>query len=295
MSDYNSSSNHISESILIQYHKMGFKLVPICDDGKIANTFGLLTPEEQLVSKNESKSGKVESVNYINNHPEFWTEERLRKEAHRFKNVATLPGKTHLKAEDGNPLYLNILDIDSEPVFTILGRFSYKNGKDCYFIDRACKSTFVSKTKKKGGRHIFWLSVKQHRPIITSECKPGSEFEIKTRFGLVALPGSRHRNNPNFYYQKIGIDEIRRFDQMYDSLLNILEGCLKPAYEKNTNYDAKENSNNSIITLNDEQIDLLHQLLSPCYRAGYRHQITYGLSGLMHKHHVTIESSISLI
>ena len=200
---------------------MGFKLVPIGDDGVTPNVNGLLTPEEQLLSIKESKSGKVEPVNYINNHPEFWNEERLRKEAYRFKNAATLPGKTHLKTKDGNPLYLNILDIDSEQVFTILGRFAYRNGKDCYFIDRACKSTFVSKTKKKYGRHIFWLSNKQHKPIITSECKPGSEFEIKTRFGLITLPDSRHRDDPNFYYRKIGIDEIRRFDQMYDLLLLI--------------------------------------------------------------------------
>lgn len=295
MSDYNNSSSHISESILIGYYRMGFKLVPICDDGKTPNVNGLLTPEEQLISKKESKTGKVEEVNYINNHPEFWTEERFRKEAHRFKNVVTLPGKIRLKTKDGNPLYLNILDIDSEQVFTILGRFSYKNGKDCYFIDMACKSTFVSKTKKKYGRHIFWLSDKQHKQIIISECEPRSEFEIKTRFGLIALPGSRHRDDPNCYYQKIGIDEIRRFDQMYDSLLDVLKDCLKPTREKNTNYSTKTNKNNSEIALNEEQINSLHQLLYPCYITGYRHQIVYGLSGLMHKYYVAIESTILLI
>jgi hypothetical protein len=220
---------------------MGFKLIPIGDNGVIPNINGLLTPKEREANIHESKNGKEEPINYINIHPEFWTEERLGKEAYRFKNVATLSGKTHLKTKDENPLYLNIFDIDSESVFTILGRFSYRNGKDCYFIDIACKSTFVSKTKKKYGRHIFWLSVEQHKPIITSECKPGSEFEIKTRFGLIALPGSRHRDNPNFYYQKIGIDKIRRFDQMYDLLLDILEDCLKPIHEKYANYDAKEN------------------------------------------------------
>ena len=58
---------------------------------------------------------------------------------------------------------------------------------------------------------------------------------------------------------------------------------------------SRENTNNSKINLNDEQIDTLYQSLSPCYRTGYRYQIIYGLSGLMHKHHVAIESSISLI
>lgn len=117
MNDYNYSGTHIPLSTLIQYHKIGFKLFPISDDGVTPNVSGFLTPEEREASIRESKSRKEEPVNYIYNHPEFWTEERLRKEAHRFKNVATLPGKTHLKAEDGNPLYLNILDIDSEPVF----------------------------------------------------------------------------------------------------------------------------------------------------------------------------------
>jgi len=274
---------------------MGFKPVPIADDGETPNICGLLNSEEQKRSIKESKIRKVEPLNYVYNHPEFWNEERLTKEAYRFKNVATLPGRTHLKTEDGSPLYLNTLDIDSERVNTMLSRLSDRNGKDFYFIDRACKSTFVSKTKKKCGRHIFWLSDKQHKPIITSECKPGSEFEIKTRFGLVSLPGSRHRDDPNFHYQKIGMDKIARIDRMYDLLLDTLKDCLKPIHEKNTNHYSKENTNNPKINLNDEQIDKLYQSLSPCYRTGYRHQIIYGLSGLMHKHHVAIESSISLI
>ncbi len=167
-------------------------------------------PEEELLSIKESKIGKVEPVNYIRNHSEFWTEERLKKEAHRFKNVATTLGKTRLEAEDGTPLYLNVLDIDSKPIFTILSIVSDKYGKDCFFLDKTCKSTFVTWTKKRYGRHIFWLSKKQYEPIITSECKPGHKFEIKTNFGLVALPESRHRDNPNFHYQKIGIDKIRK-------------------------------------------------------------------------------------
>ena len=47
-------------------------------------------------------------------------------------------------------------------------------------IVNACKSTFVSSSKKKYGRHIFWLSNKQHKSIRTTDCKPGCEFEIKT-------------------------------------------------------------------------------------------------------------------
>ena len=90
MNDYNNSGTHIPLSILIQYHKMGFKLIPIGDDGVTPNVSGLLTPEERQNSIRESKSGKEEPVNYIYHHPEFWNEERIEREAYRFKNVATL-------------------------------------------------------------------------------------------------------------------------------------------------------------------------------------------------------------
>jgi hypothetical protein len=190
-------SNFISLSTLIEYDNMGFKLVPICDDGLTPNAAGMLTPEEQQKSIEESKNGRVEPVNYIYNHPEFWKRERLEKEKWRFKNVATTLGKTIHDAEGGKPLYLNALDIDSEKVYTILSRLRDRAGKDFYFLDKICKSTFVSKTKKKYGMHIFWLSDKQHKPIITNECKPGSEFEIKTIFGLMTLPESRHRDDRN--------------------------------------------------------------------------------------------------
>jgi hypothetical protein len=90
--------------ILIDVHKIGFKLVPIGEDGKTPNVAGLLTPEEKQKSIEESIDGKERPVNYIYSHPEFWNEERLQREAWRFNNVATTFGKTHLKDEDGNDL-----------------------------------------------------------------------------------------------------------------------------------------------------------------------------------------------
>ena len=82
---------------------------------------------------------------------------------------------------------------------------------------------------------------------------------------------------------------------MYDRLVDTLKDCLKPNRNKSANRYAEENTSNSKINLNDEQIELLNQLISPWYRMGYRHHITYGLSGLMHKYYVSIESSLSLI
>ena len=48
MNDYNYSGTHISHSGLIQYHKMGFKLIPISDDGVTPNVIGLVTPVDVL-------------------------------------------------------------------------------------------------------------------------------------------------------------------------------------------------------------------------------------------------------
>jgi P4 family phage/plasmid primase-like protien len=189
--------------------------------------------------------------------------------------------------------------IDSETVFTTLSRFSGRNGNDFYFIDEACKTTFVSKTKKKYGRHIFWLSSEQHKSIGTIDCKPGSEFEIKTdnSLGLMTLPPSRHRVDLKTHYQSIGVDKIERKDRMYALLLDTLKDCLKPKYKKKkANYRVNENFDGTIqVDLKEKEIDFIYQLLVPSYRTGYRHHIIYGLSGLLHKHHITLESAASLI
>ena len=293
MNYYNNNDTHLPSSLLIQYHKMGFKLVPIGYDGVIPNVGGLLTPEEREISIHESKSGKEEPLNYICYHAEFWNEERIEREAYRFINVATLTGKTHLKAENDIPLYLCALDIDSKEVFRILSCLEDINGNDYYFIDEACKSTFVSSSKKRYGRHIFWLSNKQYKPIRTNDCKAGCEFEIKTQ-GLMSLPPSRHRNDSQSHYQSIGLNKIARSDKMYDELLDILNDCLKP--KDFTNHQSREDANqHTQINLNDDQIDFICELLSPHYRRGYRHHLINGLSGLLHRYNVAIDSSILLV
>ena len=91
------------------------------------------------------------------------------------------------------------------------------------------------------------------------------------------------------------MDKIKRFDGMYDLLLDTLKDCLKPKDYKNTNYYQEENTCNLNFNLNEAQIDLVYQSISPWYRTGYRDEIIYGLSGLLHKHQVAIESSILLI
>ena len=109
----------------------------------------------------------VHPINYIYNHPEFWTEERIKQEHWHFTNVATTFGKTHITDEQGTPLYLNVPDIDSKHAFDTLAIIRVGN-EDHYFIDEMCKTTNVTKTRKKWGRHIYWLAHKQHKPIRTS-------------------------------------------------------------------------------------------------------------------------------
>ena len=47
----------------------------------------------------------------------FWSLESLVSESPKFKNVATVFGKTHVKDSEGRDLYLNGFDGDSEYVY----------------------------------------------------------------------------------------------------------------------------------------------------------------------------------
>ena len=73
-----------------------FILVPLTGDGKTRNTYGILTEDEINTSRQESEDGEEHPISHIHNHPDFWTDQRIEKEGWRFKNVATLLGKTHL-------------------------------------------------------------------------------------------------------------------------------------------------------------------------------------------------------
>ena len=301
MYDHNHSDN-ILLSILIEYDEMGFKLIPLCEDGRTPNTDGLLTPEERLRSIEESSDGDEHPVTYIYNHPEFWNKERLEKESWRFKNVATLPGRTHLKGEDGSSLYLNALDIDSEVVFTILNRLSSTlTGKDFYFIVEACKKTFVSKTKKKYGRHIFWYSSEQHKHIGTKDCRQGSEFEIKTdnSLGMITLPPSRHRDDPQTRYQSIGQNKIHLIKGMYNELLKTLNVCIKKTKVISSPVFIKINDRNSYSNQNVEFVESalrsIVDYLTPFYRKGHRYHITMGLTGMLHKRNLQREYARKII
>jgi putative DNA primase/helicase len=287
----------ITPATLIALHQIGFKLVPLAEDGKTPNVTGLLTPEERQISVEQSSDGKEHPVNYIYHHPDLWNEERLVKEAWRFHNVATTFGKSHLKDEQGNDLFLNNLDIDSDEVFTRLANIRIKD-KDYFFIDEMCQTTYVTKTMKKWGRHIFWLSHKPHPSIGTKDCKLSYEFEIKTdnSLGLGTLPPSIHRDNPNFHYQCIGQNTISIQDGLYDGVLKVLVDCLKTKNEKQQQTcDSNTCRENNKIDLTDKDIEQIVYEIKDFYQRQSRHNIVFGLAGYLYKNKIALKSAERLI
>jgi hypothetical protein len=96
-------------------------------------------------------------------------------------------------------------------VYRILFRLENSNGWPEYsFIALIQKQSFVVKTKKPNGFHIYWLSHKQHESILTRDCKAGCEFEIKSGkdSGHCTLPPSIHREDANFHYKNYGQQKL---------------------------------------------------------------------------------------
>ncbi len=171
----------IPHLLLTLYLRMGFKLVPLSAD---------------------SKTPAVSSTNDIYNNPDYWTEEKLVTDDFRFSNVAITFGLTRTpgsESKQSSKVDLHCLDIDSDNVLAIL-----------FDLVKELKSkTFVTKTKKDCGYHIYWLSHTQHQAIGRSKCRASYEFEIKSdnSLGLCTLPPSIHRDDPNFKYQSIGTQQ----------------------------------------------------------------------------------------
>jgi putative DNA primase/helicase len=233
-----------------------FKLVPLLDNGDPAVKWGPI---------------------YEN--PEYWTPEKLRTEGRNCKNIGTVFGKTR----DG--LYLNCLDIDSNTVYDIL--FSSSS-----FIVNALENTFVVKTEKKTGYHIYWLSQSQNKPIHKHDCRPGYEFEIKTdkSSGMTTLPPSNHRNNNGFTYQVWSrSDNILVKDELYDELLLTLKDCLKSSASKVSEPRAV------LGDLKDSEVKELHSIISPFYKNGYRYSLVLGISGFLHKAGISKDTAIALV
>jgi DNA polymerase, archaea type len=163
--------------------------------------------------------------------------------------------------------------------------------------------TYVTKTKKDCGYHVFWLSHRQHPPVGTIKCKAGYEFEIKTdnSLGLCTLPPSRHRDDPNFIYRCVGKeDKIVVDDTLYDRILDLLRSkCLiqsNPYGDYNDNGKATKSDLDSVYRiLQDDKIEQIVSDIKESYQKGSRHDLVFGLSGLLFKNKISLPSAKHLI
>jgi hypothetical protein len=218
---------------LIGLHQIAFKLVPLGNDSKPVMQW---TP--------------------IYEDPNYWTPDKLVREASMFKNgVATVFGETRLKDEKGRSLNLYCLDIDSNGAYNILSRLQNPNGgKEYSLIPLMQERTFVVKTRKPNGFHLYWLSSKQHKPILTSYCKSGYEFEIKggKSSGHSTLPPTKHREDPNFHYKEYGQKILWIADNLYDRLVDALSDCL--IKDSSENSEKEKSYHNQRVELSDEDV-----------------------------------------
>jgi DNA polymerase elongation subunit (family B) len=270
--------NVIAIETLVGYNTIGFKVVPLGVD---------------------SKTPAVKSTAEIYNDIAYWTTNLIKEEHHRFKNVATTFGRTYIKNENGQYLYLHGLDIDSDNVLRILFDL----------VEELKSKTFITKSKKDCGYHVYWLSHKQNSSVGVSKCKIGYEFEIKAdnSLGLCNLPPSRHRDDPDFRYQSIGRkDKIVIDDTLYDKILNLLSNeCLvnSSSNGKSNEHAAaddisngKASKSNSIYTvLEDAEIEDIICCIKGNYIKGYRHNLVFGLSGLLFKNNISLSSAEKLV
>jgi hypothetical protein len=207
----------IAIETLFNYLDMGFKLVPL----------------------NELSKAPTIAWSEVYSNPNYWSTDRLKEYADKFYNISTTFGKSHLKDADGKELYLHCLDIDSEQVLDRVQHLLEQEWKH---------KTFVTKTQKDCGYHIYWFEHdSENVPVGTEYCRKGFEFEIKCDKSLCTLPPSRHRDNPLFHYENVGQqDKIMIADGLYERLVNgILKDCLKKKKNvKSKKHNIVKDSNN---------------------------------------------------
>ncbi len=237
----NSNSEHddfnLDPERLKSLNKLGFKLVALTEEG---------LPSEPWTSMYENS--------------DYWKESDFTNPTiiSKFTNIASTTGKTHLKDPNGNDLFLNALDVDSKYVSYVLNmsidelstlypKADLKlkefigsvnlSGKDEEQINKKSllellkDHTYVTKTKKSHGHHIWWLSHIQNKSILSTYCKKEYQFEIKAdkSGALCSLPPSTSRKDYTFRYKAVGnTNSILVNDVLYDLFLELFSGCLLP-------------------------------------------------------------------
>ena len=280
--------------------------------------------------------------------PEFrWSSTilEIKQDRNSFENYATMFGRTHIKdQETGEYLNLNALDIDCQivqsrlsiPIRQILDGSSWdwvtdrlrdlvktflsagvENGDyNQTLLDVFKKSTFVTKTRKVFGHHIYWLSRQQRKAIGTADCRSGYEFEIKTdnSLGLCTLPGSAHKEDPNFRYVAVGItDHLLVNDILYDLFEEMFRDYVVNGKLDDNIKDKKENHNNkgkneknqknnkkdrvikNPVVLSPSIIKATAGYLSEFVTKGYRNDFYLRFSGMMFHSRISEESATQIL
>jgi hypothetical protein len=175
----------------------------------------------KLVPLDELSKSPIIPWSEIHDNPDFWSTEKIREYIDKFYNVATTFGQSHVKDAQGKELYLHCLDIDSDEVLKRV---------QVLLEEEWNLKTFVTKTQKDCGYHVYWFEYSsENAPIVTEDCRKGYEFEIKCGKSLCTLPPSRHRDNPLFNYENVGqSDKIMISDGLYEKLVNeLLADCFR--------------------------------------------------------------------
>ena len=276
---------------------------------------------------------KDEAYELVYNNPEFlWstTDRPIKQDRYSFENTATMFGRTHIKTETEEYFNLNALDIDCRLVLNrlsisieqllansswdwvtpklqklvkvFLNSVGVVNGDYSQsLLDVFKNSTFVTKTRKIYGHHIYWLSREQKKAIGSAYCRSGFEFEIKTdnTLGLCTLPGSAHKEDLDFRYESVGItDHILANDLLYDLLLEMFKDCLSNGKlddnvggGANTNNNNNNNSNSNNNNLSDSLKDMTTLLIidnSVVIAKPHRHHTLVSIANsLLFKHSET--------
>jgi len=304
----NNNHNSIEPKVLISLHRLGFKLVPLSENHK-----------------------PVIEWSSIYNNSEYWNIQKFNdpKEYSKFKNVVSTVGKSHLRDSENNDLFIQVLDVDSEPVYNKLNttidqlninstlkskiivflvddlKISENQFLNLTLLDVFKKHTFVTKTKKSFGFHIWWFSHSQNNPISSKDCKSGNEFEIKTdkTNGLCTLPPSTHRDDKEFKYSAVGrTDRILINDNLYSLFINLLKDGLIQKDEKinNTfNIDIKNSQSItkpiSFYSLSLETIHASASILSPFYVEHNRNNFALSFSGLTYHYRISKDTAAKII
>lgn len=269
-----SSPGPIPLANLIELDSIGFKLIPLIQDRK--------TP--------------ALPTNPIYNNPNYWTPGRIQQEHFRFINVATTFGEISATDENGAKLYLHELDEDSAGVYKLLADKHEEIKANTYVTQT--KKVFEVDGEKVNALRFAWLSRTQHPCIPHHRSKPNFEFEIKSdnTCGHSTLPPSRHRDDINFEYSSVGQNRLTISDGLYEEVVTVLSDCIIEEQEQSKEEPKfKRSPIERIIEMDKTQIETLVSIVKPYYIEHIRHDLCYGIDGILRKSYVIEVCALQVI